>query len=61
MAGTGNCQVVVTASGKLKGEGAQVWVITQEQVSFNMYSTLSFKAHSGGATWNRHSQPVKLQ
>lgn len=25
MAGTGNCQVVVTASGKLKGEGAQVF------------------------------------
>lgn len=35
VAGTGNCQVVVTASGKLQ-EDAKVWLIFHKQFSFNM-------------------------
>lgn len=49
MAGTRNCQVVVTASGKLKDEGGQVWCHYLITISFQN-AWLSFKSHGDRAT-----------
>lgn len=46
MAGTRYCQVVVTASGKLKDQGAKVWVIIQKTITQHL---VHFKAHRASA------------
>lgn len=54
MAGTRYCQVVVTASGKLKDQGAKVWVIIHKTITH-------LKAHRASAIFCRNSKAVELQ